>query len=167
MLDTLYGKSAKPDRDVTDAERIFQPKSMMILDERTAPALRRHMDNMADLHLASYFHSKVPILWLVKHDGSIALALEEVVDETGDYAGLYHRGLYSGARKLGHPSLAGTKFFEARIGGELIMFEEAWWITNRSRRYGLSSRVTATHLANVRLRFAQLGVIVKDRYEPL
>lgn len=140
---------------------------MMVLDERTAPALRRHMDNLSDLHLASYFHSKVPILWLVRHDGTIALALEEVVDQSGDYAGLYHRGLYSGSRKLGHPALAGTKFFEARIGGELIMVHKDWWITNRSRRYGLSARVSATHLENVRLRFEELGVIVKDRYEAL
>lgn len=167
MLDALYGQSLKPDREITDVERIFQPKSMMILDEKTAPALRRHMDNLEGLHLASYFHSKVPILWLVRHDGAIALALEEIVDEDGDYAGLYHRGLYSGSRKLGHPALAGTKYFEARIGGELIMARNTWWITNRSRRYGLGSRVTATNLANVRVRFEELGIIVKDRYEPL
>lgn len=167
MLDALYGRSLKPDREVTDVEQVFKPKSMMILNESTAPFLARHMENLEGFHLGSYFHSKVPILWLVRHDGMIVLALEEVVDDVGEYAGLYHRLLYTEGRKLGHPALAGTKQFEARIGGELIKHERAWWITNRSRRYGLKSRVTAENLTNVRRRFGELGVVVKDRYEPL
>nr|AOO94063.1 hypothetical protein [Rhizobium leguminosarum bv. trifolii] len=168
-LDERFGPCLPFQRQASAWELNTQPRSLQILSEETAPALKLLIDAAPRLPLVEVVHATAPILWLVDRDGNVRFSMEEVIDrDTRSLHFVLPRNgppLRSTEERLGHPALldlgaAVTK--AARIGGELIYdpFRDRapWVLSNSSGRYGKRPHITGEHLENVNAIFAEFGI---------
>lgn len=164
-LDELYGKVREPYMEVKEAEKRCKPRSMQILDKETANVLKTHMDAYQKLHITNIVHQHVPILWIIRASGEIVFAVEEVVElPDWTHCNLYTGQLNDNEQKLGHPSLTNDEEFKARIGGEILIDDNIWIITNKSGRYCRPADTTKAHLNNVSASFAKYGIVLTPNF---
>ena len=163
-LDELFGPNAPAQGRISNAEKLYRPKSLQALDEKSASFLKGYMESVTGLLLPVVVHSHCVILWLVDQAGTILFALEELVEEqTGELVAVRPRGNWgniAGTIKLGHPSLLDAEDKHARIGGEISFNRTTsqWEITNRSGRYGTRSHQTLHHLQAATEKFKLYGI---------
>ncbi|MFF0948378.1 hypothetical protein ACFYE9_12095 [Rhizobium leguminosarum] len=169
-LDDEYGLCLKYQRTATPEELGAMPRSLQILNDVTAPALKTYLESAGTLTIPAVLHATTPILWLIDKDGNLRFALEEVLNRyTGAVTYILPR---SGPKlgemdvRLGHPALLEPVDDDekaARIGGELFYdpvptSEHAWVLTNNSGRFGKRPHITRQHLNNVKGFFARFGI---------
>nr|DAF66341.1 MAG TPA: hypothetical protein [Caudoviricetes sp.] len=160
-LDELYGIIRSPYLDVTETEKSFQPQSLTVLDEDTARRLKNYLGASADIGPAETINRFNPLLWLVRINGDLVIAAEEVVDPSnGEVCNLYNRALNNREDKLGHPSLTEDPEFRARIAGEIRLEDGEWTISTLSGRYCRAISTKKEHLQNVVELFAHYGIVL-------
>jgi len=164
-FDTLFGASKAPNRTVTDVEKSFKPNSVVVLDQATAPLLMNHM-KAAEAHTpGTTLHQFIPFLWLIRDDGNLVVAVEEIFDtEIGRSVGVFAGQTDKRESKLGHPALTDHPRYYARIAGELRFDRGQWLLTNASGRYGDVERTSEEQLQNVAKEFEKYHIQVKARY---
>ncbi|QWY83089.1 hypothetical protein [Rhizobium phage RHph_X66] len=171
-LDERFGPCLPFQRQASAWELSTQPRSLQILSEETAPALKLLIDTAPSLPLVEVVHATAPILWLVDQQGNVRFSMEEVMNrDTGALHFILPRNgppLRPTEERLGHPALlepgnAGTKM--ARIGGELFYDpfrgRAPWVLSNASGRYGKRPHITSEHLENVNAIFAHFGISLR------
>ncbi len=162
-LNQLYGEIKTPARDVTDVEQKHECKCVISL-EVDSKLLLEHMKAAQSYNPGIRLHTYIPFLWLMRVDGTVVVAVEELVDtEKGTPIGLFTGGTDDRELKLGHPALTGDKEFRARIAGEL-KFDKEWIITNASGRYGDKARTTKEQLENVAKLFNDHHIPVRAEF---
>lgn len=172
QLDVMFGEALDPNR-VDPLEKTLQPRSLHELSDHTAALLKGLMRITEDgLGTTRYVYSELPILWVVDRGGKLWFSIEEIVSlASSEYIFPRARRFQAmeGRQKLGHPSLIGAG--PGRIGGE-ILFDlghqpsGAWFITNRSGRYGQRVGRTAHHLSNAAKAFAGYGIDLREQFLP-
>ncbi|MBX4919989.1 hypothetical protein HJA76_09735 [Rhizobium bangladeshense] len=171
-LDEKFGQCLPFQRDASEAELAWQPRSLQVLSNETAPALKTLIDATVAQPLTQVVHATTPILWLVDREGNVRFAMEEVLNrETGSLNFVLPKNsppLRETEVRLGHPALLDPGIPEtkmARIGGELNYdpFEgkRPWVLTNNSGRYGKRPHITDEHLENVNDIFAGFGISLR------
>ncbi|WP_158775601.1 hypothetical protein [Rhizobium sp. H4] len=171
-LDERYGECLQFQRDASPVELSAMPRSLQVLTEETAPALKSLIDAASSQPLAEVVYATSPILWLVDEAGNIRFAMEEVLNrETGNLHFILPRNgppLRPFEARLGHPSLlepGNPETKVARIGGELfyapIRGRSPWVLSNNSGRYGKRPHIRREHLENVNEVFAGFGISLR------
>jgi len=123
-------------------------------------------DVVAGARISSFLTNDIAILWVVNDAGDVLFAVEELVQDGRPAKVPRHKTIefFRGAPKMGHPAL--VRCANARIGGEIYFNADGippgWVITNESGRYGMHPSRTPTHLHNVRLLFASMGIEMKE-----
>lgn len=173
-FDVLYGPCLPFARDASEAEMGVNPRSLEFLNEETAPALIKHLENAESLLLSQVVHATMPILWLIDEAGQIRFAMEEVIArDTGYLSYILPRNgppMRETDVRLGHPALLepvnAGEAKSARIGGEIFYdpirrSELSWVLTNNSGRFGKRPHIKREYLENAGKAFEALGVSLR------
>lgn len=142
------------------------PRSLTRLDDRTAPPLKRAMEDIAaGWRIGEVLVKDVSFIWLVDISGQIWIAVEELV--VGGQSLGVPKLRHTKADKLGHPALVNCG--NARIAGEIICDFDPdppeWLINNLSARYGTHRSRTDLHLQNVAKVFARFGITLTSKFQ--
>jgi hypothetical protein len=134
----------------------------------------KYMKSMRDfVHGRDFFRDiglSLCHLWIVDVSGQILVTIEEcclVEDLKKKFPRFRHFPLDAKINALGHPCMIGLG--SARIAGELVLADEgegrfAWFLSNRSGRYGFGSDRIPEHLDNVASAFQEAGIEVNVHY---
>ena len=137
----------------------------LLLDQAAADRLTAFIVQAADnAYLCRYLCEEFNTLWLIAEDGSIRVAIEEVVlEETPDFITAPMPKRHRPRSKLGHPSL--VEGGRGRVGGELTLnvSDRKCYLSNRSGRFGRGR--TEAELENAAQAFRDLGIDVTASYE--
>lgn len=171
-LDSIFGMLIEPQSNkIEKVEREIFPRSLTKLDKDSASLLHTLIDaTEKGLLVSQYVYNDLPILWIVDSIGDVYFAIEEVVCAKTHQFKFARTGsikeLPKDSVRLGHPALIGAK--PGRIGGEIIYDTgskfPAWYITNKSGRYGVLGGRTETHLQNVADTFKKYGIVFKLQF---
>ncbi|TPQ44994.1 hypothetical protein C2U72_27175 [Prosthecomicrobium hirschii] len=164
-LERRFGSMVFPTRR-SPAEMQLRPLSMEVLGQGPLTGLLASLTRMPidDCRAARMIAFEIRVLWLVCADGTVRMALEEVVRSDAAQGSRHPKAangvLAPGYEKLGHPALVGDA--GGRIGGELYRDERplGWIITNGSGRYSRGLPRRREHLVNVAAEFGTFGIEV-------
>jgi len=161
-LDELYGASIEPARK-GDHEHLRQA-TWLLVNQAGADRLRTFIEQAAaGAYICAYLCEGFNTLWLIADDGTIRVAIEEVVlSDVPDIISAPMPKRLRPKSKLGHPSLVDGG--GGRIGGELTLnpADGRCYLSNKSGRFGLQR--TRTELENAAKLFRDLGIDVTTSY---
>lgn len=168
-FDSLYGKAMPPVSVGLSGAAVYAwetdnlPKSLTVLTEKNANFFKQLLDSVVNgFRINETAYRGVRILWLVKEDGAIVFAIEELVNEQLQASGIPSHLLIRAdpayGKKLGHPSLVHGG--SARIAGEIYYSSERlkWFINGSSGRYSLTQGRSEENLSNVAELFKKFGI---------
>ncbi|MBZ5760299.1 hypothetical protein LAV84_07020 [Rhizobium sp. VS19-DR104.2] len=177
-LDGLYAPCLPFHGSASEQELSVRHRSLVILDQVTAPVLKAYLESASTLGIIGVIHKATPLLWVIGEHGELRFALEEVVNiNTGEVNFALPRNgppLRVGEVRLGHPALLdpipypGKK--AARIGGEIfydpVEGRADWVLSNNSGRFGKRPHINRGHLENVRSLFLKSGIEIRCHFVP-
>lgn len=165
-LDLSYGELVHPSC-IDEYEKSENPVSVETLNSTNAANLKLYMASaISGLKLSELIAQQLPILWVIDEDGELQFAIEEYLNAENPALRIGRFGKLprvinteSGEwSRIGHPSLLPSKL--GRIGGELVLKDGDWVLSNRSGRYGVVFGRKEAQLESVKRLLHSFGLTV-------